>query len=165
MDEKAKKQALRLIPYGLYVLTARTTEAAPDLEPGSDAATVSWFSQASFEPPRVVIGLRQDSSIWQRVQAAGAFVINVVGQGQKGLASAFFRHAEPQDGSLAGHPFHEGLTRAPILDEVPAYVECCVVQTVDAGDHTLFLADVVDAGVQSDLAPLDLAQTGWYYGG
>jgi flavin reductase (DIM6/NTAB) family NADH-FMN oxidoreductase RutF len=165
MDEKAKKQALRLIPYGIYVLTARTDEAASGLEPGSNAATVSWLSQASFEPPRIVIGLRQDSSIWQRVQAAGAFVVNVVGQGQKDLASAFFRHVEPQDGNLAGHPFHGGLTGAPILDEVPAYVECRVVQTIDAGDHTLFLADVVEAGVQNDREALDLAATGWHYGG
>jgi flavin reductase (DIM6/NTAB) family NADH-FMN oxidoreductase RutF len=165
MDEKAKKQALRLIPYGLYILTARTAESISDLAPGTDAATVSWLSQASFEPPRVVIGLRRDSSIWQRVQAAGAFVVNIVGQGQKDLASAFFRHVEPQDGSLAGHPFHEGLTGAPILDEVPAYVECRVVQTIDAGDHTLFLADVAEAGVQNTLEAIDLASTGWHYGG
>jgi flavin reductase (DIM6/NTAB) family NADH-FMN oxidoreductase RutF len=59
MDEKAKKHALRMIPYGLYVLTART----PD---GVNAATVSWLSQASFDPPRVVAALRNDSGIWHR---------------------------------------------------------------------------------------------------
>jgi len=165
MDEKAKKQALRLIPYGLYVLTARTDEAVSGLEPGTNAATVSWLSQASFDPPRVVIGLRQESSIWQRVQAAGAFVVNFVGRGQKDLAAAFFRHVEPADGTLAGHAFHRDLTGAPILDEVPAYLECRVVQAVDAGDHTLFVADVVEAGIQNDLELLDLAQTGWQYGG
>lgn len=165
MDEKAKKHTLRLIPYGLYVLTATTGEPVSGLEPGADAATVSWLSQASFEPPRIVVGLRQDSNIWQRVQAAGAFVVNVVGQGQKDLASAFFRHAEPQEGSLAGHAFHTGVTGAPILDEVPAYLECRVVRAVDAGDHTLFLADVVEAGVQNDKEALQLAETSWHYGG
>ena len=158
MDEKAKKQALRLIPYGLYVLTARD----PD---GVNAATVSWLSQASFEPPRIVVGLRYDTGIWHRVRDAGAFAVNVLGTGQKALASAFFRHVEPEGDTLAGFQFHTGLTGAPILDDAPAYLECRVVQEIDAGDHSLFLADIVAAGVQNDLAALSLAETGWHYGG
>lgn len=165
MDEKAKKHTLRMIPYGLYVLTSRTEGSMPGLEPGTSAATVSWLSQASFDPPRVVVGLRKESTIWQRVEASGAFVVNVLGKGQKGIASAFFRHVEPENGTLAGHAFHRGITGAPILDEAPAYLECRVVQAVDAGDHTLYLADIIEAGVQNDLEPIDLAQTGWHYGG
>lgn len=160
MDVKAKKHTLRLIPYGLYVLTARTEGA-----PGVSAATVSWLSQASFEPPRIVVSLRKDSGIWHSVQAAGAFVVNVVGTGQKSLASTFFRHVEPEGNTLGGVAFHEGVTGAPILDGVPAYLECRVVETLDAGDHTLFLAEVVEAGVQNELPALDLAETGWHYGG
>jgi flavin reductase (DIM6/NTAB) family NADH-FMN oxidoreductase RutF len=164
MDVKAKKHALRLIPYGLYVLTARTDDAG-DLGPGVNAATISWVSQASFEPPRIVVALRNDSGIWHRARAAGAFVINVVGTGQKALAASFFRHVEPEGNRLDGLAFHQGVTGAPILDDVPAYLECRVVQTLDAGGHTLFLADIVEAGVQNDLGALDLAETGWYYGG
>jgi flavin reductase (DIM6/NTAB) family NADH-FMN oxidoreductase RutF len=158
MDEKAKKQTLRMIPYGLYVLTAAT-------ETGANAATVSWLSQASFQPPRIVVGLRKDSGIWQRVQEAGTFALNVLGSGQKGMASAFFRHVEPEGGSLGGHAFHTGVSGAPILDEVPAYLECRVAGVLEAGDHTLFLADVIEAGVQNELAALDLKETGWHYGG
>jgi flavin reductase (DIM6/NTAB) family NADH-FMN oxidoreductase RutF len=165
MDEKAKKYTLRLIPYGLYILTARTEEDAPGLEKGVDAATISWLTQASFDPPRIVVALRQESTIWRRVQASGDFVVNVLGKGQKGLASAFFRPMESRERALDDHASHQGMTGAPILDEVPAYLECRVVQAIDAGDHTLFLADVVEAGVQNDLEPLDLAETGWHYGG
>lgn len=164
MNVKAKKQTLRMIPYGLYVLTARTDDPARKA-PEVNAATVSWLSQASFEPPRIVVALRNESGIWHKVQAAGAFVVNVVGTGQKDLASTFFRHAEPEGNTLGGVPFHEGVTGAPILDDVPAYLECRVAQTLDAGDHTLFLADIVEAGVQNDLGALDLTETGWHYGG
>jgi flavin reductase (DIM6/NTAB) family NADH-FMN oxidoreductase RutF len=158
MDEKAKKHTLRMIPYGLYVLTARTAD-------GVNAATVSWLSQASFDPPRVIAALRNDSGIWQRARAAGTFAINLLGAGQKDLASAFFRHVEPEGNTIGGAAFHEGTTGAPILDDVPAYLECRVVESLDAGDHTFFLADIVDAGVQNDLAPLAMADTGWNYGG
>ncbi len=158
MDEKAKKHALRLIPYGLYVLTAQDAD-------GVNAATVSWLSQASFDPPRIVVGLRRETGIWNRVRSAGTFVVNVLGTGQKALASSFFRHVEAEGNTIGGATFHTGVSGAPILDDVPAYLECRVVQTLDAGDHTLLLADIADAGVQSDLAALSLAETGWHYGG
>ena len=164
MDENAKKHALRMIPYGLYVLTTRTEDTESDA-PCINAATVSWLSQAAFEPPRVVVGLRKGSSIWHRVQAAGVFAVNLLGTGQKALASTFFRHVEPQGNTIGGLAFHAGVTGAPILDDVPAYLECRVVQTIDAGDHSMFLADIIGAGVQNDLAALSMDETGWRYGG
>ena len=45
MDEGAKKTALRMIPYGLYVLTAE------DEDQNISAATVNGVTQASFKPP------------------------------------------------------------------------------------------------------------------
>lgn len=164
MDEKAKKHALRMIPYGLYVLTAQTEDAESDV-PGMNAATVSWLSQAAFEPPRIVVGLRNGSGIWRRVQAAGVFAVNLLGTGQKALASTFFRHIEPEGNTIGGAAFHTGVTGAPVLDDVPAYLECRVIQIFDAGDHTLFLADIVAAGIQNDLDALTMDETGWHYGG
>ena len=158
MDEKAKKQTLRLIPYGLYVLTAST-------EDGTNAATVSWLSQASFEPPRIIVGLRKETGIWQRVLDAGSFVVNVLGEDQKAVASAFFRHHEPDGSKLGGEPFYRGITGSPILNTVPAYLECRTVEVLDAGDHSLFLADIVEAGVHNEQGALALTDTGWHYGG
>jgi flavin reductase (DIM6/NTAB) family NADH-FMN oxidoreductase RutF len=164
MDEKAKKHALRMIPYGLYVLTASTEDVESGLS-GMNAATVSWLSQAAFEPPRIVVALRNGSGIWRRVQAAGVFALNLLGTGQKALASTFFRHVEPEGNTIGGAAFHTGATGAPILDDAPAYLECRVIQTLDAGDHTLFLADILAAGIQNDLDALTIDETGWHYGG
>ena len=52
MDEQAKKTSLRMIPYGLYVLTAEAKDGSVA------AATVNWVTQASFQPP---LGERQES--------------------------------------------------------------------------------------------------------
>ena len=43
MDNDAKKTALRMIPYGLYVLTAASKDGSK-----LAAATVNWVTQASF---------------------------------------------------------------------------------------------------------------------
>jgi flavin reductase (DIM6/NTAB) family NADH-FMN oxidoreductase RutF len=36
---------------------------------------------------------------------------------------------------------------APILDKAPAFVECALVNTVEMGDHSIFVGEVKDAGV------------------
>lgn len=51
MDPNAKKTTLRMIPYGLYVLTAASGDRVA-------AATVNWVTQASFEPPLVAVGVK-----------------------------------------------------------------------------------------------------------
>ncbi len=159
MNEQAKKHALRMIPYGLYVLAA-------DDGQGVNAALVSWVSQVSFNPPRIAIALGNETGIWHRVRAAGAFVLNVLGAGQKEVAVAFFRGvAGMEDDRLGGYATHRGVVGAPILDDAPAYLECRVVESLNAGDHTLFLAEIVEAGLQNDLPPLRLDDTEWHYGG
>ena len=55
MDADAKKTTLRMIPYGIYVLTA------DDGKGNIGAATVNWVTQASFAPPLVVVGVKADS--------------------------------------------------------------------------------------------------------
>ena len=47
MDPNVKKTTLRMIPYGLYVLTAAHSDGR------ISAGTVNWVTQASFEPPLV----------------------------------------------------------------------------------------------------------------
>ena len=51
MDQDAKKTALRMIPYGIYVLTA------DDGKGNVAAATVNWVTQTAFAPPLVVVGV------------------------------------------------------------------------------------------------------------
>ncbi|MCZ6720005.1 MAG: flavin reductase family protein, partial [Proteobacteria bacterium] len=55
MDGDAKKIALRMIPYGIYVLTAEDSSGA------IAAATVNWVTQTAFEPPLIVVGVKADS--------------------------------------------------------------------------------------------------------
>jgi len=47
----------------------------------------------------------------------------------------------------------------------PAWFECRVTNDVRGGDHTVFVAEVVEAGVRKDAEPLTLHDTGFFYGG
>jgi flavin reductase (DIM6/NTAB) family NADH-FMN oxidoreductase RutF len=141
MDADQKKTALRMIPYGLYVLTAQDKNGA------RTAATVNWVTQASFEPPLVVVGVKADSHPRAVIAASGSFALNFLGKGQEGIAYAFFKSVESDAQQIGGQAYRPGTTGSPILQAAPAYVECRVVETIEKGDHAIVVGEVVEAGV------------------
>ena len=159
MNEDAKKKLLRLIPHALYVLTSR-------VDGKTTASTVSWVTQASFKPPLVVVGLKKDSFTFEVVKQAKGFVLNFLGSDQKDIAQAFFKHVDPQGGSIGGHTFQESpLLKHPYFPRMAGFIECKVVEMVDKGDHTVVVAEVLEAEGGPLEGPLLLSSTGWHYGG
>jgi flavin reductase (DIM6/NTAB) family NADH-FMN oxidoreductase RutF len=167
MDADAKKTALRMIPYGIYVLTA------DDGKGNIGAATVNWVTQASFAPPLVVVGVKADSGAHTVVKGTGRFALNILGKDHKGLAFTFFKPAKLEDGKLSGQDFHPGANGAPILDAAIAAVELSVKEIVELGDHHIVVAEVTEAYVKTppvgraDAAILQMKDLGdtVYYGG
>ena len=145
MDQDAKKSALRMIPYGIYVMTAEGKDGSVA------AATVNWVTQASFAPPLVVVGVKADSGAHAIVKDSGGFVLNILGKGQQGLAFNFFKSHERDGDSIGGESFKAGGSGAPILDSAPAWVECKLTDTIEKGDHSIFVGEVVEAGTPGDL--------------
>jgi flavin reductase (DIM6/NTAB) family NADH-FMN oxidoreductase RutF len=158
MDEQAKKTALRRIPYGLFLLTAKDGD---DIASG----TINWVTQTSFKPPMVAVGIKQDSHPYRVVKASGAFVLNALGTDQKDVAQTFFGTVIPEGDRLGPVSFTAGITGAPVIKESPAYWECRVVGVLEQGDHHVFLGEVVEAGVNSETPTLLMRDTGWNYGG
>src|SRR5215831_13304529 len=139
MNNDAKKAVLRMIPYGIYVLTA------DDGKGNIAAATVNWVTQSAFAPPLVVMGVKADSGTYKIVKAAQVFALNMLGKEQKNLAFTFFRPADVSEGKISGQPFRKGQTGAPILIDAPGAVECRVTAVVEQGDHHIIVGEVVDA--------------------
>ena len=167
MNEDAKKTALRMIPYGIYVLTAEGNDGSVA------AATVNWVTQASFAPPLVAIGVKTDSGAHAIIKDSKVFALNVLGKGQQGLAFNFFKSHERDGNSVGGESFTQSPAGAPVLDNAPAWVECKLVDTVERGDHSIFIGEVTEAGVaqqpdgRADDATLWMRELGdnVFYGG
>lgn len=160
MDPEVKKQVLRMIPYGLYVMTARDGDMYA-------AGTVNWLSQASFNPPLVMVGVKADSGLHALIERTGHFAVNILASGQKDIAAAFFRATQVEGNKINGYTFEPGpSTGAPLLVDLPAWFEAKVTDAVKRGDHTVFVAEVINVGLRRpDAKPLLLHETGWYYGG
>jgi flavin reductase (DIM6/NTAB) family NADH-FMN oxidoreductase RutF len=167
MNNDHKKTVLRMIPYGIYVLTA------DDGKGNIAAATVNWVTQSAFAPPLLVVGVKADSGTYQTVKAAGRFALNMLAKDQKALAFTFFRPADLSDGKISGQAYRKGLTGAPILSDAPGAVECKVTSVVEQGDHHIIVGEVVEAHLQKppsgrpDVAILEMKDLGdnVFYGG
>jgi flavin reductase (DIM6/NTAB) family NADH-FMN oxidoreductase RutF len=74
--------------------------------------------------------------------------VSVLGSTHKAIAGRFGAEGRPSARLLlAGEPHHRGPhSGALILDTALAAVECAVRERVAAGDHTVFLADVLGLG-------------------
>src|SRR5260370_24914998 len=141
MDANVKKSVLRMIPYGMYVLTAKGKDDAVA------AATVNWVTQASFAPPLVVVGVKTDSHAHALIKESKAFALNVLGKGQTAMAFTFFKPATRDGQTLSGEPFRCGATGAPALERTPAFVDCRLSDTAQRGGHPVFVGEVVEAGL------------------
>jgi flavin reductase (DIM6/NTAB) family NADH-FMN oxidoreductase RutF len=167
MDQDAKKTALRMIPYGIYVLTA------DDGRGNVAAATVNWVTQTAFAPPLVVVGVKTDSGAYPIVKNTKKFTLNMLGKGAKQVAYDFFKPTKVEGGKLSGQSIHHGVNGLPILDAALAAVECNVTSVVEQGDHHIVVGEVVEAHLpkpvtgRPDAAILEMKDLGdnVFYGG
>lgn len=158
LDLDAKKTLLRKIPHGLFICGVAEGEEV-------NGFTASWVTQGSFDPPLVVLAVRADSTSNGMIQRSGSFSLSVLAADQKDLAAVFFKPQQAVGGRFEAAPYSRGAMGLPILDDALGGVECRLVGQVAAGDHTVFVGEVVSAVLHRDGAALDLAGTGWQYGG
>ncbi len=158
MDENAKKKGLRMIPYGLQILGAKNGDK-------QTVATINWTTQASFQPPLVVVGIKTDSTAHDLVKRSKKFTLSMLGAGQKDLAMAFFKHVEPKDGKFGNYAYTACNNGCPIISDAPAAVECDVINFFEKGDHSIVIGQVTEAHLSKDAEPLTLKECGFNYGG
>ena len=158
LDEQAKKTMLRKIPHGLYICGVKEGEEV-------NGFTASWVMQGSFQPPLVVNCVNTGSRSHAMVKASGVFALSFLEAGQKELAQKFFKPLRRVGNKFEDVDFYLGETGCPIITDTLGYVECNVVGAVEHGDHTVFVGEVIAAGIHREGDPLLLETTGWNYGG
>ena len=158
MDKEVRKKILRKIPYGLYILGVRNGEKF-------HAMVGSWLSQCSFEPPLLMLGIKKGSYSHQMMEHNPYLSINFPRKDQKKLVESFFRPHEAADGKFGETPFRLGKNGVPVLEDVPAYLECKVLQIVSGGDHDVVIVEILESELREEADTLTMKDTGWHYGG
>jgi flavin reductase (DIM6/NTAB) family NADH-FMN oxidoreductase RutF len=158
VDPAIRKQTLRLLSNGLYVVTSSSGERC-------GAATITWLSQASFNPPLVMAAIRPDSNVFKCLAVSGIAAVHILHVDQQDLATRFFSPTRVVGDTINGEPFVPGVTSAPILKNARAYFECVVRNIFARGDHAVVVMEVVAAECRGEVRPLTVAASPWEYGG
>lgn len=159
MDEAAKKTALRGITYGLYVVGTNENDEV-------NAFTGNWLTQTSFHPPLVALAVKEGTGPREAIEKSGVFAVSVLEAGQKNIATQFFKPVQRVGNKFGELEFELAPeTGCPVLKDGLSWFECKVRDSVGGGDHRIYVAEVVGAGVYREGSPLTMAETGFYYGG
>ena len=153
----AFKAALGRFASGVTVLTVRD-----DLD--DHGITVTAFASVSLDPPLVLASVSRDSYLHEVFLRQDDFAVSVLAAGQRTLASRFSETGRPSARLLlADLPHRRGAqTDSLIIDDGLAAMECRTVERVEAGDHTLLIAQVLDVAYVSQSGTPLLHHTGVY---
>jgi 3-hydroxy-9,10-secoandrosta-1,3,5(10)-triene-9,17-dione monooxygenase reductase component len=109
---------------------------------GPAGLTCQSFSALSLDPPLILLCPGKGSTSWPKIEAAGAFCVNVLADAQEELCRGF---AMKGTDKFAGVGWSPGpFTGAPVINDVLAWIECRLEQVVDAGDHVIAIGRVLD---------------------
>ncbi len=114
------------------------------------------IAAASIVPdrPRVAVQLYKTNLSHEMVLAGGAFALNFLRPDQLDLVGDFGLVSGRDRDKLAEVATTTGSSGSPLLAECFGYLDCRVVNAMDGGDMTCFLADVLDGETLSQAEPL-----------
>lgn len=136
---------------GVTVVTARLADGR------RLGVTVNSFASVSLAPPLVSWNYRRASPHLEALREAEHFLVHVLSSAQIELSR---RMAHPAADKFDGLAFDQGLGGAPRLAGSLATFECRRWQTIDAGDHVIFIGEVLDYG-HADGEPLVFMDGGY----
>ncbi|MPZ23175.1 MAG: flavin reductase [Dehalococcoidia bacterium] len=146
LDKREFRNIMGTFATGVTLITAARDEVYTGI-------TVNSFSSVSLDPVLVLVCIDLTAESHPFIAESRAFVINILARDQEDLSRQFATKDPDKDRAVRNIPHRIGEVGAPILEGTLAHLECTVVNEVHAGDHTVFVGEVVDAGYASDAGP------------
>ena len=132
--------AFMALVQGVYVVTTRAGDKI-------NGMTAAWVSQVSLKPLLVMVSIAPPRYTHTLIKESGVFAINVLTSDQVELAKRFGYKSGRKIDKLAGLDCLTAARGVPVLPQAYAYLDLKLVHTFAAGDHTLFVGEVVEAKI------------------
>lgn len=144
-------QALRLIPYGIYLLIAGPKEK-------EKAMIVSWVAQISYSPPLIVTVLRYNRPVLSLLKEGGFLSLNLLKKEHR--TSIPYWKSSPIF-NLTVPNLQRGMEDILYLNDALASWLCEVKSLIPMGDHVLVISKIKTAYTTSGipLTTLDYGKT------
>jgi flavin reductase (DIM6/NTAB) family NADH-FMN oxidoreductase RutF len=114
-----------------------------------NAMTVSFFSEGAHHPATLWVSISPTTHTHALVTQAGRFSLAVLDEAQWALALACGTVSGRERNKGSALDLHPSPSGVPFLAGALASTACRVRQTVPLGEHTLFIADIIEAEVES----------------
>jgi len=142
IDPLLFREILASFPAGVVIVTAVGADGIPS------GVTVSAFCSVSADPPLVLVCIDKGSRTLAAVQAAGKFTVNILHAESEERAMLFASKREDKFSDIAWEaPGHAGA--GPVLrGDAAAHLVCVTEKRIEAGDHWIFVGQVVEADIE-----------------
>jgi flavin reductase (DIM6/NTAB) family NADH-FMN oxidoreductase RutF len=142
VDPDMLRAVMRHWPTGVAILTSRHG-------PQAHGMTVSSFTSISLEPPLILACVEHGVRTHGLIEQSGVFAISFLRDGQAWISDRFAGRETDKQDRFEGLNTYTAVTGAPILADNLGHLDCVVTAAHPAGDHTIFVAEVVSAAVGS----------------
>jgi flavin reductase (DIM6/NTAB) family NADH-FMN oxidoreductase RutF len=116
--------------------------------------TVNSFTSISLEPPLISVVLKRLTHTHELVEASGEFSVTILSAYQQELSDRFAGKQPEIKDRFTDVPTETLAIPAPLIKGGMAYFNCRVVNSMPAGENTLFVAEVVAARGEGEGLPL-----------
>lgn len=125
------------------------------------AMTASAISSVSLEPPLILVGVSHTARFLEAIRDAEHWGVSILAATARSHAEWLSTKGRPLAGQLDLVPHHRGITGVALLDDSLAWLECRTTQRVTAGDHDIFIGEVVRAQLGTQDDPLVYWRSGY----
>jgi len=134
IDSHGLRKALGCFATGVTVITTESNEGE------RVGFTANSFTSVSLDPPIISWNYRCSARNLNVFLETGQFAINVLAADQQSVAQQF---CAPLEDRFAGLEIRAGQSGVPLIGGCSAHFECKTLSTVKAGDHVIFLGQVL----------------------
>ncbi|MEM4409461.1 MAG: flavin reductase family protein [Candidatus Caldarchaeum sp.] len=100
-----------------------------------------------YNRPRLIAGIWKRNYTHSFIKESRRFVLHLLRRDQISAVRNFGFYTGREVDKFRGVEWREGATGCPILLDSHSYAECIVINAMDGGDMTAFLAEVIRGGI------------------
>jgi flavin reductase (DIM6/NTAB) family NADH-FMN oxidoreductase RutF len=146
-NKMSLEKVFRQIHNGVFVVTTAKGDKV-------NGMTAVWVARSSFKPPLISVSIGKPRYSHDLIKESGVFALNILSEKQISQGKHFGFKSGRNTDKFKDIEYTRAKTGCPILKDIAGYLDCKVVNSCDAGDHTIFVGEVLDAEAYENKLPL-----------
>ncbi|MBM7646554.1 flavin reductase (DIM6/NTAB) family NADH-FMN oxidoreductase RutF [Scopulibacillus daqui] len=134
MDDRTFRDAMGKFATGVTVITTVLGDEVHGM-------TANAFMSVSLNPKLITVSIDEKAHMLKKLVQSGKFAVSILSEDQIEMSMHFAGQKEKQDVEF------DWISGVPVIKNALANIICDVYDTHKAGDHTLFIGEVMDLNI------------------